>query len=273
MKKTKNILFTFISWIVLLIFLFPIYFLITSSMKRPEDIFAKPPKLFIFDVDFNSYYKVLFQTNIKEYIINSLIICFATVIIAMIVGFLAAYSLNRFEFKGKKNVSFWIISIRMGPPVMVMIPIFLIVNRFGIYDSHLALIIIYLMFNIPFVVWMLRSYLNQIPVEIEEAATIEGCNNLMIFRYIIFPLTKMGFMATFIISFIFSWNEFFFAFLLTGSESKTVPVAIQRYITQTGIRWDELTTAGTVIIIPILIISLIVGRYFIRGLIEGSSKG
>jgi len=272
MKKIKTILASLSAWLILAIFLFPIYFLVTSSFKKAGDIRTSPPKLFIFEFDLSSYQTVFLQTNIKECIINSLIICFSAVFISMIVGFLAAYGLNRFNFKRKKNLSFWIISMRMGPPVVTIVPFFILAKKFYLYDKHLVLILIYLIATIPFIVWMMRGYINQVPVELDEAASIEGCNHFQIFRYIIFPLTKMGVISTAIISFIFLWNEFFFAFLLTGNNAKTVPVVIQRYITQSGLRWDELTTAGTIILIPILIISLIAGRYFIKGLLEGALK-
>ena len=270
--KTGRIIPTILAWLLLALFIFPIYWLITSSIKTPEDIFAKPPKLFMFTLDFHSYYHVLARTHIGDFILNSIIIFSISVLIAMIAGTLAAYGLNRFTFKGKKDISFWIISVRMAPPIVAIVPIFILVRLLGLYDKHAALVIIYLMFNIPFTVWMMRGYISQIPVEMDEAALIEGCNRFQVLRYIILPLVKTGMLTTAIMNFIFSWNEFFFAFLLTGSEAKTVPVGISGYITQTGIRWDELTTAGTIILVPILTLSLIVGRHFIRGLLEGALK-
>lgn len=272
MKKVRVFLTTILAWGVLVLFIFPIYWLVTSSIKTKEDIFSKPPKLFIFNLDFQSYYQVLARTHMKDFIINSLIICSISVFIAVLLGLITAYGLNRFKFKGRDDISFWIISIRMAPPVVAIIPLFLIIKQLSLYDTYIALIIVYLMFNIPFAVWMLRGYIKQIPVELDEAALIEGCSRFQVIRFVILPLIRSGLFTTAIISFIFSWNEFFFAFLLTGNKAKTVPVAIAGYITQTGIRWDELTTAGSIVLIPVLILGLAVGRQFVKGLLEGALK-
>lgn len=271
--RIKTVIPTLIAWLIVSIFLFPIYWLITSSLKKPADIFVKPPKLFFFSIDIQSYYQVLGRADVIDFIWNSIIICSISVIIAMIFGTLAAYGLNRFKFRGNKDISFGIVSIRMAPPVVAIVPIFILANKLNLYDTHFVLIILYLIFNIPFTVWMMRGYISQIPIELDEAALVEGCNRFQAIRFVIFPLLKTGMITTAIMNFIFSWNEFFFAFLLTGNKAKTVPVGISGYITQTGIRWDELTTAGTIILIPILVLSLVSGRQFIKGLLEGALKG
>ena len=270
--KSKNILNSIIAWFILCLFVFPIFWLITSSFKTPNDIFTIPPKLLSFEWDFSSYSTVFGRTPLVQYIKNSLIICSSSVTISIVLGTFAAYAFSRFNIKRSKDLSFWIISVRMAPPIVAIVPLFILINKIGLYDSHISLILIYLMFNIPFAVWMMRGYLSQIPVELDEAARIEGCSHFITFFKIIFPLIKTGVITTAIMSFIFSWNEFFFAFLLTGRNAKTVPVGISGYITQTGIRWDELTTAGTVILIPILVLSLFASKHFIKGLMEGALK-
>jgi len=272
MKKIRIALSSAVAWLVVLLFLFPIYWLISSSVKQAPDIFAMPPKLFVFKVVFQNYISIFSMTHIGSYIVNSLIICSCTVFLSMTLGTSAAYALSRFEFKRKKDISFWIISIRMSPPIFAIVPIFIIVNKIGLYDNYLSLILLYLMFNIPFAVWMMRAYISLIPSELDDAAKVEGCGPLRVLLTVIIPLAKTGLITTTIMNFIFSWNEFFFAFLLTGQRAKTVPVAIAGYITQTGIRWGELTAAGTVILAPILILSLFVSRQFIKGLMEGAVK-
>lgn len=260
------------TWLILLIFLFPIYWTVTSSFKPSADIHSLPPKFF-FIPDLTGYKHILSKTQIPQCMLNSLIVCTFSVGIALIVGIMLAFAINRFDFKSKKDISFWIVSLRMAPPVVSVIPLFMIVRNLGLYDTKIALIIIYLTFNIPFVVWMVRGYMSQVPVELDEAAYIEGYGKLRVLTKVILPVIKTGVLSTAIMSFIFSWNEFFFAFLLTGSAAKTVPVGIQGFITMTGTRWDELTAAGTLVAIPALILSLISGKYFIRGLLEGALKG
>lgn len=183
-----------------------------------------------------------------------------------------AYALSRFQFKSKKNLSFWIVSLRMAPPVVSIIPWFLILQKSGLYDTKIALTAIYLTFTIPFVIWMVRGYFGQVPIELDEAAYVEGCSRTQIIIRVILPLIKPGIISTAIMSFIFCWNEFFFSFLLTGNKAKTVPVAINGFITMTGTRWDELTAAGTLVAMPILIMSLLCGKHFISGLLEGALK-
>jgi multiple sugar transport system permease protein len=183
-----------------------------------------------------------------------------------------AYALNRYTFKSKKDISFWIISLRMAPPIVSIIPFFIIVQRIGLYDSKISLIVIYLTFTIPFVVWMIRGYIGQVPKELDDAALIDGCSRVEIMLRIILPVIKPGVLSTAIMSFIFCWNEFFFAFLLTGNKAKTVPVALNGFITMTGTRWDELTAAGTLVAVPILVMALLCGKHFISGLLEGALK-
>ncbi len=271
-RKNKMIIRTILVWIILLIFLFPIYWIVSSSFKPPIQIHSMPPK-FIFKPTFEGYKNVLSRTQIPKCMLNSLIVCAFSVGIALVVGTMLAFALSRFEFKGKKDISFWIVSLRMAPPVVSIIPFFVIIQSLGLYDTKTALVFIYLTFNIPFVVWMVRGYMSQVPVSLDEAAYIEGCSKFMVLTKVIIPVIRTGVVSTAIMSFIFSWNEFFFAFLLTGNDAKTVPVAIQGFLTMTGTRWDELTAAGTLVAIPALILSLLSGKYFIQGLLEGALKG
>jgi multiple sugar transport system permease protein len=267
----KKLLFTPVVWIILLVSLFPIYWTVSSSFKESYMVHSVPPK-FVFTPTLHAYIYVWTNTQVPKCILNSFIIGVVTVGLALIFGIPIAYALNRYTFKRKKDISFWIISLRMAPPVVSIIPFFILIRQIGLYDTKISLIIIYLTFTIPFVVWMIRGYISQVPSEMDDAALIDGCSRLQILLRIILPVIKPGVLSTAIMGFIFCWNEFFFAFLLTGNNAKTVPVALNGFITMTGMRWDELTAAGTLVALPILIMSLLCGKHFISGLLEGALK-
>ena len=272
MKKTvRKLGATVLVWFILLLALFPIYWTVSSSFKKSSEVHMLPPK-FLFQPSLDGYAYVIGRTQVLSCMVNSLIICGSTVLIALLLGVPMAYALSRFQFKSKKNLSFWIVSLRMAPPVVSIIPWFLILQKSGLYDTKIALTAIYLTFTIPFVIWMVRGYFGQVPIELDEAAYVEGCSRTQIIIRVILPLIKPGIISTAIMSFIFCWNEFFFSFLLTGNKAKTVPVAINGFITMTGTRWDELTAAGTLVAMPILIMSLLCGKHFISGLLEGALK-
>jgi multiple sugar transport system permease protein len=271
-KGLKNFLSAVFRWLILLIFLFPIFWTVLSSFKTQADLFVMPPKFF-FTPTLRAYQEVLNMDRLQRYMVNSVVISTTSVSIAMFLGFGAAYALNRFKFKRNKDISFWIISTRMAPPVVAIVPFFLMSRAFGLYDTRTVLIIIYLTFNIPFVTWMMLGYLAQVPIDLDEAAMLDGCSRSMVLRLIIFPLIAPGFLATSVIAFIYSWNEFFFAYVLTGQNAPTVPVGIAAFITQHGIRWDQVTATGVVIMLPILIFGLVIQKYFVKGLIEGALAG
>jgi multiple sugar transport system permease protein len=271
-KRIKTALQSSAIWLILLLFLFPIYWLVSSSFKQVSDIFVTPPKLFYFKATLLNYQAAFATGRLYFYIANSLIVCSLTVFLSLVLSVPAAYALSRFDSKKKSRLSFWIISIRMGPPIAVIVPLFIILTKIGLLDTRLSLIVVYLMFNIPLGVWMMRGYISMIPTEIDDAAKVEGCGSFRVLTTIIVPLARSGLLTTAIMNFIFSWNEFFFAFILTAQRARTVPVGIEGYIVQTGIRWGEFTAAGSFVLAPILIISLFVSRQFVKGLMAGVLK-
>jgi multiple sugar transport system permease protein len=271
-KTGKKIFKNFLRWFILFLFLFPLFWTILSSFKTQTDLFAMPPK-FIFSPTLDAYREIFHMERFRGYMLNSVIISTVTVAIAMILGTSAAYALCRFNFKGKKDLSFWIISTRMAPPVVAIVPFFLLARNLGIYDTRLALIIIYLTFNIPFATWMMMGYFSQVPIDLDEAAMLDGCNRFNLLGRVLLPLVMPGFLATAVICFIYSWNEFFFAYVLTGRNAPTIPVGIAAFITQHGVHWDQVTATGTLIMLPILVFGVIIQRYFVRGLIEGALAG
>lgn len=259
-------------WAVLFLFLFPILWTALASIKSQDDLFTLPPK-FVFRPTFEAYKKILATERFQDLLTNSLAISLSSVAAAMLIGTPAAYALSRFRFRGRKDLSFWIISTRMAPPVVAIVPLFLMLRSLSLYDTRCALIVIYLTFNLPFVVWMMNSYFLQVPVDLDEASMLDGCDRFQALRHVILPLVMPGFLATATISFIYSWNEFFFAYVLTGRNAQTMPVGISGFLTQHGVHWDEVTATGILVMLPILTIGLLTQRYFVQGLVEGSLAG
>jgi multiple sugar transport system permease protein len=270
---------------------FPVFWSYLSSFKPPEEIFVLPPKLF-FTPTLHNYEVVLglklgtemegvtevqggtgVGSQFPRYLLNSLIVSGGTTILALTIGCMAAYSLARFRFTGKRYILLGIIFVRMIPGVVLIVPFYVIWRSLGLIDTHLGLIIAYLSFGLPFVIWMMRGFFVDIPVELEEAAMIDGASRLMALYKIVLPLAAPGMAATAIFALLLSWNEFLFAVLLTSEHSKTLSPSILNYVTDKAILWGRLYAAGSMIMLPVLIFSLVVQKHIARGLTGGAVKG
>lgn len=263
-----NILVYFILLVLALICLFPIIWMILTSFKPPGKAFSSEFALPVL----TNYRQIFTRSPMFVYLRNSVFVALVSTALAMIIGVPTAYSLARFKIGGY-HLPFWILSNRMLPPIAAIIPIFIIITRLKLLDTRIALVFPYLIFQIPFVVWMMRGFFMEIPMELEEAAMVGGCSRMGSFIRVVLPLSASGLSATAIFSIIFSWNEFMFALILTGTYAKTLPVAAASYITEMGIMWGELTATGTIIMAPILIFAILVQKYLVRGLTFGAIKG
>ena len=219
-----------------------------------------------------NYDAVFRNRNLLFYIKNSAIIVASTTAASLVLGTLAAYGFARFRFRRKEDLAFWVLSLRMLPPITVVIPFFLLGRFLNLLDKHLYLIIIYMSFNIPFTIWMMRGFIEEIPQELEEAAWVDGCSRFQGLVRVILPVILPGIAATAIFCVIQSWNEFALAFFLTSFNSRTVPTTVTFFLTVLGIIWGEMAAVGVVATIPILIFSLVVQKYLIRGLTFGALK-
>lgn len=257
--------------IVFLVVLFPPFMLFLTSIKTNVDALKYPP-VWIFRPVASNYREIFRLIPFGHYLFNSLIVALVSTFIALSVGSLAAYGLARFRFKRSKDLSFWILSIRMTPPVAAAIPIFIIMRTLHLLDTYLALILAYCTFNIPFSVWLLRGFFQEIPREIEESAMVDGCSPFAAFWKISIPLIAPGIAATGIFTFIFSWNEFLFALILTGSRAQTVPVALTGFIRETGIMWSHMAAAGVLAMVPMVVFTALVQKNLVKGLTMGAIK-
>lgn len=256
--------------------LVPVYWMITISLKSEVDQFAVPPKWFIFNPTFVHYYDAFVERSFSQYLITSAVVAVLSTVCAIILGTLAAYALSRFRLPHKLNtrLALWILSTRMFPPIVTAVPLFLLMRDVHLLDTVASLIIVYTAFNLPFVVWMMRGFFNEIPRDLEEAARVDGDSRLGALWRVLLPLVAPGLAATAIFCLIISWNEFLFALTLTQTDAAmTLPVGIAGRVTQYEIKWGVMSAAGVVAMIPILIFALAVQRYLVRGLSLGAVKG
>lgn len=277
-KKHGAIIRRIITYILIVFFIIvsftPIYWMISSSFKTPKDVLAIPPKI-IFKPIIDNYEHVLLKSPIvdfKKSLLNSIIVAFCTTFVALLISIPAAYTFSRYEFKGKSAIGWFVLMTRMLPQFGILLPYYIMFSRLKMLDTYIVLILINLSFILSFSVLMMNGFFKEIPRELEEAAQVDGCTRIQAIFKIILPLASPGMAATAIFLVILSWNEFLFALILTGAATKTAPVAIYGFIGFREIAWGQLTAAGTLITIPIIIFFLMVQRNFIRGMTMGAIK-
>lgn len=255
---------------VALVAIFPFVYMLLVSLK--SRVLTYNPGVWIFKPTLENYIAVFQERNLLHYAKNSLIVVLATTAISLVLGSLAAYGFARFSFKKKEDLAFWILSLRMLPPMATVIPFFVLARLTGLLDTHLVLILAYLTFNIPFTIWMMRGFFEEIPREIEEAALVDGCSHWQALTRVVLPLALPGLTATAIFCVIQSWNEFAFALFLTGVNARTLPTTVTFFLSVTGVIWGEMAAVGVVTALPVLIFAMLVQKYMIRGLTFGAVK-
>jgi multiple sugar transport system permease protein len=254
----------------------PVYWMLTISLKSEVDQFAVPPKWLIFRPTLAHYQDAFVERSFGKYLLTSVFVAVLSTVCAIVLGTLAAYALSRFRLRHKLNtrLSLWILSTRMFPPIVTAVPLFLMMRDVRLLDTVASLVIVYTAFNLPFVVWMMRGFFNEIPRDLEDAARVDGDSRLGALRRVLLPLVAPGLAATAVFCLIISWNEFLFALTLTQTDSAmTLPVGIAGRVTQYEIKWGVMSAAGVVAMLPILVFALAVQRYLVRGLSLGAVKG
>ncbi len=216
--------------------------------------------------------EVVRKGDLPKRYMNSLIISISTTLLTIILGTLAAYGFSRFKVKGEGNLMFFILSTRMLPPVIVVIPIFLMYRTVGLNDSHLGLILLYTAFNVSFAVWVLKGFIDEIPREYEEAAMVDGYTRWETFRKIVLPQSVTGIAATAVFVFIFSWNEYAFAFLLTRNTAQTVPAWLPYQMGVLGYDWGAAAAGSVLFLIPAMILTILLRKHLVRGISFGAIR-
>ena len=269
-KRKKYLIYGFILF-SLFAFLFPIIWVILTSIKTPAQAFQIPPVWF-FKPSMENYLEVFRSQAFFYYFLNSLIVTISSTLLSLVIGTMAGYGLARFKIKGQKIISFSVFFTKMFPPIVLVVPFFILFRNIGGTDSLIALIISYTTFNLPFVTWLMWGFLKEIPMDLEEAALIDGTSRFGAMTKIILPLAKPGLAVASIFAAMNSWNEFLFALSLTGVKAKTLPVMASNFVTQEAILWGPVTATGTMLMLPMFIFTILIQKHIVSGLAMGAVK-
>ena len=258
--------------VVVVVTLFPFYWMVSSSFKTQTDLLSNPPQ-WLFSPTLANYQAVYADGVLLGAVVNSLIVAVFATFVSVALGAPAAYALARYTFRGKADLWFWFISNRMITPVALALPIYIISRSVGLLDTYQVLVLVYITFNLPIVVWICTDQFKGIPPELEQAARLDGASQWTIFRRIYLPLGMPGVAVSAIFSFIFSWNELLYALVLINkTERKTAAVVATNYMSGYELPWGKIMATGTIIVLPVIVFSLIVSRHMVRGLTMGATK-
>jgi multiple sugar transport system permease protein len=265
--------------LVSLLVLLPVYWMINMSFKNKSEFVARPPTIVVQSPTTENYYDLLVTQRFYRYGVNSLVVALLAATISVAVGSLAAYALSRYRLPRNFNyhLLFTMLTVRMFPPIVTVIPIFVIYNRqvFGqrLLDTQIGLGLVDAFMELPFVIWMMIGFFRDIPRDMEEAGLVDGDSRFGVLRKIALPLAAPGLAATFILVFIASWNEFLLALILTQTKAQTLPIAVASQITQFDIKYGNMMAAGVITTVPVLILALLAQRHLTRGLAVGGVTG
>jgi len=273
------------SWIVSLAFwlaasfvtLFPIYWMFVVSARSRVELFGKPT--FVIRKFFaENYTNTLSDPSFQKYMINSIVVATSNALLVTTLALFATYALSRYKLVGKENIFFWTITNRMAPPAVFLLPLFLLftqgftIGDWKLYDTRIGLILLYCVFNLPFAIWTLRSVIDSIPRELDEAAMIDGANTWQIMTKVIVPLARPGLAVTAILTWVFAWNEYLFAATLTSVHARTITTVLAEFVTVTGTNWGRMAATAMLTLVPALLFLGLVQRHIVSGLTFGAVK-
>jgi len=274
MKTSKNRLGRIVQNGLLAIYaifaLFPLIWMLILSIKTDAQMYNTT---FIFTPTLDNYKEVLFNSDYMRYMADSLIVSGGAVIVSVLAGVPAAYALARYNFKKKEDIAFQILSFKFAPEILVVLPLFMIYQKLGIYDTYFGLIWVYQLISMPLLIWVVRGYFEDISVEIEYAAQVDGYTWYQIFFKNLIPLIKPGLVSAALLAFIFAWNSFTFPLMLGGTNVQPITVAIMKFLGTDSAHYGQLAVAATVSALPAIIFALCIQKHLVRGLSFGAVKG
>ena len=277
-RRFWRYLSTYAFWsLMTLITLIPIWWMFVTSMRTRVELFGRP-NLMLSRIYLENYSNVLTDSAFQRYMTNSLVVSTANALLVMILALLATYALSRYKMAGRDNIFFWLITNRMAPPAAFLLPLYIMFTRtfriggWTLFDTQLGLILLYCVFNLPFAIWLLKGVVDGIPIELDDAAMIDGAGLWGVLRHVIIPLAAPGLAVTGILSWIFAWNEYLFAANLTSVVARTITTALAEFVTVTGTNWGELAAMSMITLVPSAIIVIFAQRYIVMGLTFGAVK-
>lgn len=250
----------------------PLLVMFMTSLKTQTQIFSDSP-MWLFVPTLDNYREVLFESSFDKYLVNSLVVSVVSTVLTLLFGCMTAYAIVRFRFIGRSAVAWTTLLLRTVPLAVLAVPVFALWTDWGLGGSLSGLILLYVAINLPFTIWVLYGFIEQVPYELEEAAMIDGCGPFRLFFTVVLPLIRPGLAAAAIFTFRIAWNEFILALVLTDRATRTLPVAASLYITDVGVEWGKITALGALIALPPLIFTFIAAKQIITGLTAGAVKG
>src|SRR6187399_77770 len=272
-SATRQIALYAIAGVGLAVWAFPVLWGLLTSFKTERDVLAYPPK-FIFEPTLDNYREVIFGTSsILPNLWSSVVVATASTLLTMLIAVPAAYALARLHFPGRKGSGFYVLATQMLPPVGLIIPYYLVLQKIGALDSYSGLTVIYLTFSLPFAIWLMVSYFEDVPYEMEEAALLDRAGRLRALWYVILPQVRGGIAVTTVFVFLNAWNEFLFAVVLGGNRVRPVTVAMFNFISVEQTQWARLAAGAMLAMAPVIVIGLLAQRHIVKGLTVGAVKG
>jgi len=264
----------FVLAVYLIVVVFPLYWMLATSLKPQKDIFSLPIRYWPKNITFQNYENIFKITKFHVYILNSLIVSLAAAAVVLIISTLSSYVLARYKFRGSGQVMFFFFLTQVLPAFIGFAPLYLLMSRMHLVNSLPGLVLIYSVMAIPFSTIMLKGFFQRVPSSLEEAAQIDGCSRLSALIRVILPVMLPGLAATFIFSFVQNWNELFFAVMVIDSEHlKTIPVAMNSFITKFDVDWGSMSAATVLSVIPTVILFALCQKFIVQGLTQGAEKG
>jgi len=272
-RRAENAVRNIAALAVAAFFLLPMVWLFTTAFKLPRDIFNLPPVWLGFEATLDNFGFAFGQTQVMRFVLNSIIITLGTTLASIVLGTLGGYAVARSRLRFISASSYFFLVLLMVPPVAMLLPFYLLMRDFGLLGSYLAVIILDTCYNAPFVVWMMSNYFCALPTEMEEASLVDGATYMESFLRVTLPVAVPGIIASVLYCIIFSWNDFIFALLLTSPATKTVPLVILGQLSTSQSAWGSLAALSVFAVLPVLLIALVLNRYFVQGLTAGATKG
>jgi ABC-type glycerol-3-phosphate transport system permease component len=253
---------------------FPFLWMISTALKESREIFATPPTIFPKAITFENISRLFSETQALTYLRNSVVVSLASVALTILVSTPAAYSLTRFKFRGREKIAATVLFTYMFAPIMIIVPFYVMMRFLGLTNTHFGLVLAYTAFCLPFGLWMLRTFFQSIPMDIEHAAMIDGASRFQTVLYVVLPLAMPGVIATSIFTFILTWNDYIFArILISADELKTLPVGIADLYNASVVDWGMIMAAGLLVLSPVLAVFFVIQKYMVAGLGAGALKG
>ena len=269
----KSALLMALGTLLLAVWTIPLLWAVLTSFKNEKEVLAFPPTV-VFEPTLRNYHEVLFgPTKIVPNLTSSLVVALATTALTIAIAVPAAYAFARLRLRGKQTLGFYVLATQLVPPIGLIIPYFLILNRIGWMDTYRGLVLIYLTFSLPFAIWLLVSYFEDIPREMEEAALLDRASRLQAFWHVVLPQARGAIAVAVIFVFLNAWNEFLFAVVLGGATVKTVTVSMYNYINTEQTQWAQLAAAALIAMLPVITLGLLAQKHIVNGLTAGAVKG